>query len=156
MHNPIEVISPEVANLRDNIVSEFEKVFPNGFIKAYYRRGLGKENYISLAIGMIGDKSDQASQIIDNDPMLHKFMIYIHDDDTYTAKLIQGSGFYVNPEPGSYLAMTRHKVPYRQSKGDSKRILKAMKRHFGRLKTELGKIESNLFGRERIKDIYVK
>lgn len=142
-------------DLMKNVEAEFNKLFPNGHVFTDTRKTIGRP-YIIVSIGMIKDAKDAPSGYRDNDPMMHKYMVDIKGENDYELTLLQGSGISTNPEAGSYLAMGRHKVPFRKSKGDSKRILTTFKRHFSRLREGLNKVSHNVYGATRMDPKYLK
>jgi hypothetical protein len=125
------------------------KVFPKSYARASYQLNLGES--ISLTFALAKDKSELGNGIIHNDPAHTIFMIQdgLGRDNDIVGKLIieriLGSGFSVKPSEGSYMAMERHKVGFRKTTGDSKKILASLKKYFEKLKVELKANESNIY-----------
>ena len=56
------------------------------------------------------------------------------------------SGISVNPEKGSYMAMRTHKVPFRKTSGDAKKMVAAAEKYFKKLHGELKKVKDDIYG----------
>jgi len=79
----------------------------------------------------------------------------MESNGTYEAVNLTGS-ISTKPEEGSYMAMSRVKTPFRKTKGDAKKILKAFETFFPRLKKLVNDNRDNIYKVEEIKDKYFK
>lgn len=147
--NEAEMDADELA---DRIADSFRGVFPNGWIKSNVPKSGISEGDIAISFGLISDKSELSSGIADNDPMHHKFMVH-NEGGHYEAVKLSG-GLDVNPEKGSYMAMDKMKTPWRKTKGDGDKILKAFETFFGRLMKMVKDNEENIHKRENYSDQY--
>ena len=146
-----EIQTQEAEKLAADIKSSFEKHFPNGFIVSRVEKSLG-DSIINVVFGLISDESDLESNIRQNDPLFHRIMINI-EGDTYEAKSSQ-SGLSIEPEKGSFRAMSNVKTPFRKTKGDSKKIMKAFDRFFPRVSKIVKDNEENVYRRSTYDDKY--
>lgn len=136
------------------IEAAFNKQFPNGYINVGMRKGLGSP-YVSLNIGLIKDQSHLSSNIRDNDPMFHTFMISPTGPDGFTAEALR-SGLKTNPEPGSHYAMGTVKTNFRKSKGNAAKLIKTFTTFFKRLHAIVDEHGNNVYQRSEYDDKYFK
>lgn len=121
------------ADALETLKGNFKKIFPNGKINARVYSGLGDPT-LSVSFYMIGDKEGQSNGIIDNDPVITKFMAHlpsVHPEKGTKFKIerLMG-GLSIQPEEGSYMAMGRVKLPYRKSTGDIKKQVANLTKYF--------------------------
>lgn len=140
----------------------FLKYFPNGFIGA---NKFALNGGMYWKAGLIGNTKDCSSGYRENDPLQITFGI--HDNIKYQSESeIQGklvlefmsATFYTKPEPGSYLAMQRNKVPSRKINNIPEKVLSTLDKYFKETK-ELIKIQAdnnNIYGQERIPEKYLE
>lgn len=124
----------------------FKKHFPNGYTSSSYSNSLSETVFFSF--GLIGDIEDCANRIRHNDPMLHKFCIFVRGDGLYEANLSMGA-LMVYPPEDSYLCMESVKTKFRKTKGDAKKLLKMYDRFFGRLVDIVKENADNIYGVRR-------
>lgn len=144
-------VEPDNSELIAGIEAAFKKYFPNGMIKAQTKKTIGSWG-VSVNAAMIGQQSDQQSNIWRNDPIYMMFTIE-GNPDAYVAERLLGN-VSVKPEAGSHYAMDTIKVPFRKSRGDVKKMIKTFDTHFSRVKAVVKENEANIYGRERIADKY--
>lgn len=139
--------------LRDmeNIV---KKIFPKSAVHADFQSNLGESIHLDWTLG--NGKSEYPNGIVQNDPARTAFRIWEPLDSNGNLKeilvleLIVGGSVYINPPQGSYLAMDRHKVSFRKSKGDKAKILKAVEKYFKKLHGEIKNIQDDIYGVDRL------
>lgn len=148
-----EMEAGDVEQLMDDIRSSFKKYFPHGYINIGKGAGISKGT-IHLAIGLIDDVNKLSSGIRENDPMIHKFIIF-PEANGFSAELSYGN-LSVNPPEGSYLAMGRVKTNWRKTRGDAKKIAKAYDTFFGRLKKIVKDNEADVYHRDMYDDKYFR
>jgi len=137
--------------LYQEIKNEFYTVFPNGWFGGGVSKStFGDNENISFDFGLV-DRDCLPSRILLNDPVHHKFFIYVEPDGQLESSTLQ-SVISVNPPADSYLAMGRVKTKYRKTTGDHAKILKSFQRFFGRLKTLVVENESNIYQRNKYAD----
>jgi hypothetical protein len=134
--------------LAKEIEAAILKIFPLSFVSASYSTNLKSSISIYFALGR--DKSEWANGIVQNDPAYSIFKVWgIGENSTLTdnleLKMLTGGNIYTLPPEGSHLAMGRHKVSFRKSKGNRDKILKGVNTYFKRLKDELKKVGDNIY-----------
>lgn len=144
--------------LGEEMKKAIQKIFPKSLVYGGYEVSFGSGAiFITFTLGK--DDKDFANRIEHNDPARTIFAIQRGFDtegnitsDKLVLERTHGVGFAVNPAEGSYLAMDRHKVGFRKTTGDSKKIVTAIKKYFEKLKKELQANRENVYGLELIKD----
>lgn len=148
--------------LDSKIKETFKKYFPNGFIgSSSYAMNGG----MYWKAGLIGDVKDCSGGYRVNDILTYTFGIH-HDGlydstDEIKGKLIVEfieNSFVTNPEPGSYLAMGRIKVPGRKITNTPEKILKVLDKYFSECR-DMIKVQienNNLYYQERIPKKYLE
>ena len=131
-----------------DIESSFYKNFPYGWMKT--RSIMGSP---SFSFGLIGNKSELANGILDNDPMHHKFVIH-GDINGWDAHNVMGS-IQVNPKE-KHLAMSSIKTKFRKTKGNSKKLGMTFEKWFVKLKALVKQHESEIYHRDTYSDKYFK
>lgn len=142
----------DINKVMSEIESAFLSKFPNCFLQVQESKGFGHSIFVNF--GLVLNKAELPSGIRDNDPVSHKFMIYI-EKTGFEAITLTG-GIAVNPPAGSYNAMGFVKTPFRKTKGDAKKIIKAFETFVPRLKQLVKDNEANIYGRDKLKDVYFK
>jgi hypothetical protein len=127
----------------------FTTQFPKGFIYTNLHTSGILNDYISVSIGLVNDKSLLPSNLRENDPMGHKFLISIKDN-SYTAELCHGS-LKIKPIDAFY-AMSSVKTGFRKTSGDSVKINKMFVRWFAKLKTTVQTEKLNIYRAEQYQD----
>ena len=140
-----------------SIENSFYKQFPNGIIKAVEdkrRLDPNKENRLfAISLGLISDINDVSSKIRGNDPMHTLIFIYLEAGE-YKAKLVNGS-LSLNPEPGSHMAMSSAKLPFRAFKTkDQFKVLSTMDTFFIKLKDLVKANQDNFYRSQDIPKKY--
>jgi hypothetical protein len=140
-----------------SIENSFYKQFPNGIIKAVEdkrRLDPNKENRLfAISLGLISDINDVSSKIRGNDPMHTLIFIYLESGE-YKAKLVNGS-LSLNPEPGSFMAMSSAKLPFRAFKTkDQFKVLSTMDTFFIKLKDLVKANQDNFYRSQDIPKKY--
>jgi len=140
-----------------SIENSFYKQFPNGIIKASEdkrRLDPNKENRLfAISLGLISDINDVSSKIRGNDPMHTLIFIYLEAGE-YKAKLVNGS-LSLNPEPGSHMAMSSAKLPFRAFKTkDQSKVLSTMDTFFSKLKDLVKANQDNFYRSQNIPKKY--
>lgn len=130
------------------IEASFYNNFPNGWMKS--RSIMGAP---SFSFGLIGNKSELANGILDNDPMHHKFVIH-GDIKGWEAHNVMGS-LQVNPKENR-LVMSSIKTKFRKTKGNSKKIAVTFEKWFVKLKALVKQHESEIYDRKNYNDRYFK
>lgn len=139
------------------VKESFLKYFPYGFlVSSQYSLGGG----IHFTAGLIADSTDyRANDII-------SLSFGIHDNVKYnTEEEIQGKivivfsqhSFSTKPEPGSYLAMGRVKIPARKINNTPEKAIDSLDKLFQKtaelIKAEV--LKNNLYSQENIKEKYL-
>ena len=143
------------------VKESFLKYFPNGFISASkFTFGGG----IYFNANLISDTDDLSGGYRENDIISLSFGI--HDNfKYYTEEEIQGklviefsqNSFSTKPEPGSYMAMGRVKIPVRKITAEPEKALVSLDKYFKKA-AELIKAEAlnnNLYNQDRIPEKYL-
>lgn len=133
--------------LAKEIEDNFKSYFPNGYVRTHYSNKISEVIYVS--IGLIGDIDYVTNNIRDNDPMLHKFCVFVNSDGTYEAQNSMGA-LMIKPDPDSHLAMESVKTPWRKTKGDAAKIKKAYDKFFSRLIKIVDDEKENIYNVEKI------
>jgi len=136
--------------MQDKIKKAFLESFPKGYINLKPFKPLGGgDDGLSLTIGLIGDIDHVRGNIRENDPMLHKFLIY-KADDTYTAVLVHGCLYLKSANP--LYAMETCKTGFRKSAGNGDKIVKVYNNFFKKLKNIVDSQKTNVHNFELYKD----
>ena len=138
--------------MKEQLISTFKSVFPNGYINVS-KGCLGGES-LYVTIGLIGKTEDCAYNIRHNDPMMIQFVV----TGIVLELGIGGAGIYTKPEVGSYLAMGKVKFPFRKIKGkDETDMLNKWALFLNKAKAEvLNQVNANnLIDQEKIKPEYI-
>jgi len=117
----------------ETLKSNFYKIFPNGKIGASIYSGIG-DPVFSITFVLIGNDNDQSNRIIDNDPVITKFishlpMVHPTKDTVFQIERLMGD-LYVQPPENSFLAMGRVKLPYRKSTGTMTKQIQNLTKYF--------------------------
>ena len=149
------ITEAEISNeqMMDGISKAFSKYFPHGWKIVRQGNGLSADS-IHVYIGLVGDTTELPSGIRENDPMFHSWILF-PDKKGWSAESSQGS-LAINPPEGSYLAMGSVKTKWRKTKGDNNKMVKTFDTFFKRLKALVKENESNIYGRNKLKDKYFK
>lgn len=144
-------------NNHEILASKIEAIlkdkFPNAYVSASYSDRFCES--IGVRFGLIGDDADLPWKIRQNDPLHTIFNIFVSGDDSYEAKILTG-GLSVNPPEGSYLAMEHVKVPFRKTKGDEKRVIKAFERFADRAANVVRENKENIYQVDRVPAKYLE
>lgn len=136
--------------MQDKIKQSFLESFPKGYINIKpFKPSGGGEDGLSLTIGLIGDINHVCSNIRENDPMLHKFLIY-KNGNTYTAVLVHGCLYLKSANP-AYM-METWKTGFRKSTGNSDKIYKVYNNFFKKLKNIVDSQNTKVHNYELYKD----
>lgn len=134
--------------LHDGIKQAFKTTFPDGWIDSGV--GCGQTGgLIYIEFGLVGDRTQLTSNILDNDPCHHKFLIFADTSILECKDLV--SGISVNPKD-KYLAMSHVKTKYRKTTGDHARILKSFITFFDRLQKLVIENEHDIYQRSKYDD----
>lgn len=135
----------------NQIETDFKTIFPNGYFKAIAGHGLAGDQ-IMIDLGLIGNLEDVPNKIRHNDPMHHRFIVFIdHHNQTQPLSiesLISGLSLY--PEPESFLAMDTIKTGFRKTKGDNGKIAKTLNNFFLKLKKMVDENKTTIYGHETL------
>ena len=127
--------------LIDQIQTSFKQQFPKGYCNIYQTKGLAGDQ-ISLTIGLVNDINHVSNKIRENDPMMHKFLIFINGDQL-EANLLHGA-LSVNPLE-SWLAMSHIKTGFRKTTGNATKIAKAYDKFFTKLHATVTEQRENIY-----------
>ena len=138
--------------IAEAIAIEFKKVFPNGYVNSYARKGFSNNEHIAIKYGLIEDLSDCSNKIRENDPLHTLHMIWT-DNDEFTIDHTHGQ-LYVNPRE-KYFAMSSVKTKIRNGKSPtSEKLIAKYIKHFKKVAETVKQNESDIFGRDKINDKY--
>ena len=150
--NKIEMVLENENNdeeIIDGIKMVFNKYFPNGWINIIKMF----TDDIGFSFGIIGDKKELSSGILDNDPVHHKFLIS-HIPDGW--EMIKVMGYIsINPED-QFMAMSLVKTKFRKTKGNTKKIISTFDKFLKNLKIMIKDNEENIFQRSKYSDKFFK
>ena len=140
--------------IKNSLETEFYKIFPNGnFISS--RPTLGSDAlYVHIsAVNMnSNDFKKELNGIPQNDPIRTMFMIDFTNPDNITLES-DGTRIAVKPEEGSYMAMSKVKVPFRKSRSkDVKTLTKKWNTYLTKVKKAVQENMDNIYGIERYQD----
>jgi hypothetical protein len=134
--------------LAKEIEKSFKKYFKKSYINARMNTSSGIfKGTLSVVFTLGSGKEDYSYGIPENDPLLHKFLISDFVEvkspidamkdrkygTTPRVELSQGGTLAVKPEPGSYKAMDRVKIGWRNHAGDPQKLLKYMDKYFAKV-----------------------
>lgn len=134
--------------LMSEIKENFYKQFPNGYCHIGMNKGLC-DTTIRLSIGLVGDIKAVTSQIRDNDPMYHTFLIFTKNGEL-SAELCHGS-LKVKTTNRRYV-MESVRTKFRKTSGDQSKILKMYTKWFVNLKAIVTEQGDNIYSAEQYKD----
>jgi len=143
----------------ERLKGKIEKIFPNAKFDAAVYSGLGSPT-LSTSFYLISDKKDQSHGIVDNDPVVTKFIAHLPEvhptkDTKFKLELLMG-GLYIEPQPHeSYLAMSRIKLPYRKSTGTIDNQVDKLVKYFKGVGQTILDNKDKLYKKD-IKDKYLK
>ena len=135
-------------NLMTEIQTSFLDVFPKGYCVVNKFNGL-TDNTISITIGLVGDINDVTSKIRENDPMLHKFLIF-DNNGILSAESVSGR-LDINPLE-KYYAMSGLKTGFRKTTGNPEKIVKMYSKWFSKLKSIVEENKENIYKADLYKD----
>jgi hypothetical protein len=139
--------------LGNNIKNLLLSNFPNArVLVSPVRLGISRSSYFTVTFGAIGNISELTSRIEQNDPVGHKWIIWVNGEDKYLAESIS-SGISINPTE-KYYAMGTVKTKFRKVSGDSNSITRAFTRFSDRLVGLVRENESNIYQRAKYSDKY--
>jgi hypothetical protein len=122
--------------------STIKKHFPKSKVEAWSSTNLGSSISLSFALGK--DKSEWVNGIIENDPLLHRFMIGWNSfaegrfiKDKIQAELTIGGSMLVEPEEGSRMAYGRKKIGWRKKTDTPEKIITHFDNYFKKMKKVL-------------------
>lgn len=142
----------DMKQLADDIESLLKRKFPNGNVYARFSNNLTES--ISVWVGLVGNTRELTSGIAGNDPLATGFTVF-RDPKGFIIET-RRSALSVNPEEGSYMAMGSVKIPFRKTRGDEKKILKALERWADRTIAVVRDEEANIYNRANYSDKYFK
>ena len=125
-----DLYSDDLQKLKDNYTS----IFPNGKINARVYSGIGNPT-LSVSFLLIGNNEDQSNGIVDNDPIITKFIAHLpciespSKETKFKVERLVGD-LSIRPPEGSYLAMGRVRLPYRKSTGDIGKQIQNLTKYF--------------------------
>jgi len=135
----------------NEIKTNFLEQFPNGYCSIGMSKGLC-ENTIRLSIGIVGDIKDVTSQIRENDPMYHTFLIFTKDG-ALSAELCHGRLSVKTTNP--FYAMESVKTKFRKTSGNEDKISKMYAKWFVNLKAIVTQQGDNIYSAEKYQ-AYIK
>lgn len=141
----------DIKKVMSEIESSFLTQFPNCYLEIDESKGISHS--IDIEFGLIMNKNELPNSIRDNDPAFHRFIIFVGKDG-FEAQATQG-GISVETD-NKYLAMEIVKTPFRKTKGNADKIIKAFKTFTVRLKALVKENESKIYKRSMYKDVYFK
>ena len=138
--------------LQENIKNSLLSNFPNSNIYVEsVRQGLGGSYLFAVQFGLIGDTKELTSGIAMNDPVDHKWLVWVNGDN-YEVESLR-SGISINPIEKFY-AMSTVKTKFRKTKGDANKITKAFVRFSDRLVDLIKENEAEIYQRDKYSDKY--
>jgi hypothetical protein len=135
-------------DLMNQIEASFKAQFPKGYCNISKRNGLAGEQ-INLTIGLVDDIDVVTCKIRENDPMIHKFLIFINGDNL-EAVSVMGS-LAVKPVDNFY-AMNFVKTKFRKTTGNADKISKMYAKWFKTLRSIVNEQGDNIYKSEQYKD----
>ena len=114
--------------LAEAIAQEYSVFFPNSAVdvsKGVLGDGVVVECYL-------GNGKTFTNGISQNDPLDHAYWIY--ESEKGFEVTCDGIRLLVAPDENSYLAYDSVKIPFRKKKGDKSKIVKAMSKHFEKVR----------------------
>lgn len=119
----------------DEIKDHFYKHFPNGSAYVGFQQIVGAP-HLSINFRLIGDVNDIPHRITRNDPWYAGFIgftkgyrdyDYIPTKDVVITLEGSSTSYYIKPDPSTYLAMQRVKVPFRKKTATMDKLVKSVK-----------------------------
>ncbi len=135
----------------------YHRYFPRSRIDAVAPRILGRYS-IFIRCYLAGDGKEVPYGIWDNDMFNVRFHIDLTDDRQFYDPIVlesRVSFIWIKPE-SQYLAFSRAKVPFRKTKGDTRKILQALDKYFARLKDTLIRVDDEDLVPENRQDLVDK
>lgn len=144
----------EFADLMRQLEASFRKYFPNGFFKATHSKRFG--NSIHVRCGLIKELRDISNSIRENDPMLTDIFMHYNEAAGVFEVGSSASGLSVNPEPGSYMAMSTVKNPVRKFKTDNEAVIvKKLDQYFAKCRDIVKANWDNIYRGDQIDPKYM-
>jgi hypothetical protein len=149
-----ELYSEPLQKLKDSV----EQIFPNAKFSAEVYQGFGSPT-LSTSFYLISEREDQSHNIVDNDPVVTKFIAHlpkVHPtkDIKFKLELLRG-GLYLEPSEGSYLAMERLKIPFRKSTGTIDKQIDKLVKYFKVVGKTILENKDSIYKKD-IKDKYLE
>jgi hypothetical protein len=149
-----ELYSEPLKKLKEGV----QGIFPNAKFSAEVYAGFGYPT-LSTSFYLISEREDQSHNIVDNDPVVTKFIAHlprIHPtkDTKFKLELMRG-GLYLEPSEGSYLAMERLKIPFRKSTGAIDKQVDKLVKYFEVVGKTILENKDGLYKKD-IKDKYLE
>ena len=142
-----DLYASSIQTLKDKV----NTIFPNAKINASVYSGIGEPTF-SVSFYLIGEKADQSYQIVDNDPMLCKFIAHLPcehptKDTKFKLERLMGS-LSLKPEEGSYFAMDSLKITHRKSTGNIDKQVDNLVKYFTKGAKTLIENKDNLYKKD--------
>jgi hypothetical protein len=137
-----------MSDLISRLKTSFKEQFPKGYCNVGPFNSLTKDT-IFLSIGLVGPLDDVTSNIRENDPMLHKFLIFTKDN-TLSAELVCGR--LCVKTTSKYYAMDSIKTGFRKTKGNEDKIVNMYTKWFAKLRTLVDEQGENIYKSDLYKD----
>tara|TARA_R110000772_G_scaffold57747_5_gene130655 strand:- start:916 stop:1416 length:501 start_codon:yes stop_codon:yes gene_type:complete len=149
-----ELYSEPLQKLKDSV----EQIFPNAKFSAEVYQGFGSPT-LSTSFYLISEREDQSHNIVDNDPVVTKFIAHlpkVHPtkDIKFKLELLRG-GLYLEPSEGSYFAMERLKIPFRKSTGTIDKQIDKLVKYFKVVGKTILENKDSIYKKD-IKDKYLE
>jgi len=149
-----ELYSEPLQKLKDSV----KQIFPNAKFSAEVYQGFGSPT-LSTSFYLISEREDQSHNIVDNDPVVTKFIAHlpkVHPtkDIKFKLELLRG-GLYLEPSEGSYLAMERLKIPFRKSTGTIDKQVDKLVKYFEVVGKTILENKDSIYKKD-IKDKYLE
>lgn len=126
----------DIEQFDKEIKEAYLAIFPQGWIKGGYRRGLGE--YVAYRIG-IQPRELHAHNIEENDPACQTIFIHGVENKAFTEK-VEAEGMnmslLIKPQPGEeWLAYSSVKTGYRKKTATPEKVLAHIIKYFDKLRT---------------------
>ena len=149
-----ELYSEPLQKLKDSV----KQIFPNAKFSAEVYQGFGSPT-LSTSFYLISEREDQSHNIVDNDPVVTKFIAHlpkVHPtkDIKFKLELLRG-GLYLEPSEGSYLAMERLRIPFRKSTGTIDKQVDKLVKYFEVVGKTILENKDSIYKKD-IKDKYLE
>lgn len=134
---PIEYNEELLADMIAELEDTYYGVFPDSYINVDVSNLMRNDPAIFIKTGLGKDKSEFQNGYLENDPCHHLFSIEGIFSERAVLEIVIGGRITTKPEPGSYMALGKVKVPFRKVTGGFTKIVQGFEKYLESLRSTI-------------------